>query len=872
MIKKSNFLCKIKKGVSISLVCSLSLSSINYTIYADNNYVPYDLLIFNEQVNKIYTGNAEGDELIRNIDFDDTRNSVYGEDIAKLGAFDIIKGDGGNYRVNSFVSNIEAIISILRMQGLERDALSRVADMGTNYPTYSNYELVQLAYLEVAYENGYITLQERAEGRQLDSAVDGDFDRGANATKEHIAFWIGHFLSLTSPDVLAQQNVQNINYFSDFGSFTPSYIEEVEDVVALDIIEVSGNSFNPKGAISRGEFASYLSNIDKIYLDYKGYTKKSGVIGGIKTHEEQNVGSKLNLKDYYVRANNGEVDIIRNYNDQDNLIQSFTLDTPVYKNNSVQGVLSLVEGDLIEYTVDDATGKVVFISVQGQAKNEETHGRIYNIDFDNYTITIKNDRVASETYPLNNSIISNDNVIFKVDGEDIRIHKSEVPEGSVVSLSIRNGVVYSINYVGDMLLEEYIHGVVIENNADYGYLVIVDDTRNKQVFNYYNNDIIVEKQGHYGDDSVGYYDEMFESNVYDSRDTYISEIEAGDIVFIKTSEDDESVIESISASTNYIMRYGKIVSFVDNGDYSSMLVEYDNGSTNMFFVSDNIVILQDGKMIQPYDVNNGDYVKFLVNYAVTAPGVVSESVKELIVEGKARTISTIYKGEYGGSDLAASTVSLRNAKDLTTSSWANYSQLEELSIRKDLEIYHNDKRVDINYLDRYMKFSDAVTYVALEKSFGGDVVKQISIYDDTDFLLDRDFISTVSGNNITLSDGYNQLNVGDGSIIVKNGRLVDINSLMPNDYAHISRNGSKVAVANITEPINNNELALQRGRVYSVAENESFRVESIATYGNSNWDYSPVQRDYLIDYDTVFLNSAGNVISIDQFRDYSTNT
>ncbi|MFV0441104.1 MAG: hypothetical protein ACK5LV_07410, partial [Lachnospirales bacterium] len=220
----------------------------------------------------------------------------------------------------------------------------------------------------------------------------------------------------------------------------------------------------------------------------------------------------------------------------------------------------------------------------------------------------------------------------------------------------------------------------------------------------------------------------------------------------------------------------------------------------------------------------------------------------------------------------ASTVSLRNAKDLTTSSWANYSQLEELSIRKDLEIYHNDKRVDINYLDRYMKFSDAVTYVALEKSFVGDVVKQISIYDDTDFLLDRDFISTVSGNNITLSDGYNQLNVGDGSIIVKNGRLVDINSLMPNDYAHISRNGSKVAVANITEPINNNELALQRGRVYSVAENESFRVESIATYGNSNWDYSPVQRDYLIDYDTVFLNSAGNVISIDQFRDYSTNT
>ncbi len=865
---------KIKKIIKSTVTFTLALSfGVTNIIQAEDSvYIPYDRLIFNSPVLKAYTGFENGDKLISNISFNDTVNHTYGEYIAELGALDIVKGSGLNYYPNENISNIDALTGILRMNGLDKDAFDRIEVLANNNPNLTNTELHQLAFAQVGLENGYLTNQEFASVQvTANQNTEPLFDKDADVSRERLAFWIGHLITLINPEELDKQTIQSINKYTDFQDITPSYINEIEDVTSLDIMNFDGNMFYPKNPVTRGEYAMFLSNIDKIYYDYKGFEKKLGFVGGIKTHEEKNPSTDIAVKDFYVRDSNGNVDIIRNYNNTDNIIQTFDLNTPVYKNGRVTNILALEEGDNLEYIVDNVTDKVYFISAKPQVIGDE-QGRLFSIDYNQNTITIKKDRISTKTYPLSDSIISDNSIVLNVKGEHKKIHQNELPFGSIIALTLKNDVVTEITFVGDIVVEEEIQGVVLENNPDFGYLTIVDNNRQKKTYNYYSNDIIVEKQGYYGDDYIGYYDEMFQSNLYDGRDTVISNIEAGDLVFLKTFEDDPTTIESISASVNYIMRYGKIVSFVDNVDFSTIVVEYENGATDSFNISNNMIIVKEGRLISPYELRDGDYIKFLVNYAVSAPGVYTESMKELFVEGDARHISTVYKGSFAGADLAKQTLSLKDAQDLTTTSWANYSQLEELSIRNGLEIYYNNNRVDLTFLNNYAKYSDAIAYVALEKSYGGDVVKKISLFDGRDLLLDRDFISTVDGNDISLSDSSSSFEVQDSSIVIRDGRLVDINSILPQDYAHVSTNKGIATIVNITEPINNEQITLQRARVFSVDEGQSFKVSSISTYDNSSWNYSPVQKEYTIDYDTIFINETGEVRPIEEIIDYSDST
>ncbi len=872
MARKTFLKTMAKRCLSLGLIFTLGTVTI---VKGEEPYIPYDKLIFNDTVANAYTGFENGNQLIGNLSFTDTVGHTYGEDISRMGALDVVKGGGGTYRPNSNITNIEALIGVIRMQGLERDALDRVAGLGVTFPTYSNYELVQLAFVETAVANGYLTNADRQDAQNADQTIVDPltgFRKNDPATRERISFWLGHMLTLISPTSLDKQTVQSINKYTDFNSINSAYLDEVEDVVSLGIVVPTGTTFAPKGNVTRGEYASYLANVDKIYLDYRLLTKKNGFIGGIKTHEERNAGTVLSLKDFYIRDNNGKVDIVRNYINRDNTVQTFNLNTPVYKNGKVNPITILEEGDTVEYIVDDATDKIYYINVTSSNVSTSMEARLYGVDFAKKTITVKKDRQASETYPMSESLITGDTIILQVDGYHKKIHKNELPEGSVLKLSFRNGVVYDITYVGDVLVEAEVHGVVLENNTDFGYLRIYTSDRQTKNYNYYDNEINVEKQGYYGDDKVGYYDEMFQSELYDSRDTTISQVEAGDVVFIKAKTDDPTVIDKISASTNYIMRYGKVVSMVDNGDYFNLMVEYDNGVTSMFNVSSDIIITKQGSLVSPYEIHNGDYLKFLVNYAVLSPGVYMESIKEINLEGEARLITAIYKGSFGGADLAQQTFSLRDAMELGASDWTSYSQLEKLSIRKNLEIYYNNKKTDMEFLNRYLKNSDNVTYVAVENGFAGDVVKKISIYGGRDNLLEKDFLASSTGTKISLSDGVTSYNVQDGSIVVKDGRLVDGNSILASDYAQVSTNKDIAAVVNIADPINNNTITLQRGRVYSVDEGKSFKVSSMSMYLNGEWVFSPVEREYLIDHDTIVIDSKGNVVPYDQLRDFTTST
>lgn len=835
-------------------------------------YAVVDNYIYSDPVQATYSGKIDGAYMVENLAFSDAN-----EDTTRMGALNVVKGNANTFRRNQPITNVDALVLLLRMQGLETQAQTLAPTLSGRYPNATLDELWGYAYLTLAQQNGYITNAQLTNALVADQTTidpNTSFMRDYPASREQLAAWITNFMNIYGINTFQPMNsVQGVYNYSDFLKISADKVSGVETVVAYGIMEPIGNTFNPKGQMLRGDFVASLANIEGGYYTYNSYQERTGTVSSVRLNNNENVDDALKDRDIYIRNSNGTVDVLKYENNVDHTANTKTKDAPVYK-NGVTGLNSLAVGDSIEYIVNTSTNEVMYVQDKLKAADSTVVGVLQSVDFANNTITLKDGASQTTTYPVVDYYIGSDYMMLETMGNYSKKYGTEIPYGSKIKLTITNNVVYEIQYVGQDTLTNEIRGVVLENNPAFGYLVIIDNNKQKKIYNYYSNDVKVEKQLHYDEyDEIGYYDELFPSFKYDSRDMSISEIEAGDIVYILPSKDDSTYIDKISASTNYTMSYGKIVRFVPGELYSSMLIEFENGRTSSYEVPNNVYISKDGVMISPQLVEAGDYAKILINQAILEPGYVQESVKELVIEGDERYINSIVKGQYAGIDKVQNSMIIKNSKVMTVNGWSNYNAIQKYDIRKDnVEIYHNGKRVTYDFLQQYMKQSTSEAYIAIQNNYAGEVVKKITLYDGRDTLLEADTVVEATGKGqFTLLSNYRDVTTDIGSIVVRNGRLVDTNSILPYDNAQVALNGgNKAAVVNIYKKIDNTKLGIARGRILSVNEGNSFVVKSMVLLENGDWIYTPVEREFEIDYDTVFVKKDGTIDSIDKLIDYTT--
>ncbi len=861
----------MKKTISLFLATTLFFTSTTFAFDRSYDYSS-DPTIFGETASNIYVGKTENNDKIQNLRFVDTVGSPYAESIARMGAFDIIKGTSNQYRPNSLVTNQETLAFLVRMAGLEREAMQQAETIRSEDDTLNN--VWALGYLNVAMQMGLIEQTEynqslSADQASLDPAT--SFLREAPTTREQLAVWIYDFIMLANPDAFPlDETVQSVLTFNDYGNISVENVQKIEAVTSAGIMEgTTPTTFNPNGTVTRGEMAQILSNIDSYYYDQLGYEEKRGTVAGIQVEIQQDEVDRDARVNIYVRTSTGDVDILQNYYNNDISPQTKSMNVPVYKNGAVYGLQALESDDKIEYVIDTNTNEVLYVQViSSNSPRKQVSGKLLEVDFENGELTIVDRNEIKKVYPIASTIYGDDYIY--IDNQKRKI--GEIPIGSTVDLIVINNVVMEVQYVGeDVQFKEY-RGIVLENNPQLGYMIILDNDGNKINLKYYSNEINVEKQQYYDiDDEVGYIDEVFPSFQYDPRDTVISDIEVGDIVFVKPYEDEPGVIESISATTNYTMKYGQIKQIVPKEDTTNMLVEFENGATSYYEVPNNVPITKNGKMINRNDIQVGDYAKFLVNQAIIAPGYVEESVKEIVVEGSANYVNSIIKGNVVGYDPIQNKLLIDNTRTLVAGQWSNYDGIESFDLNRNVEIYSNGERTNIDYLNRYLR--EGTAYVAVQNSFTGDEVKKVSVYDGRDQVLNRDTVveSSPSG-DFTILNGYQNISTDDGTIVVRHGRLVDNNNIQPYDYGTVVLNGGNHAsVVEIVDRPNTGGKMVIRGRVQSVDEGDSFTVQSMVVLEDDEWIYTPVERQFEIDNKTTFLID-GQYMNLDEFLGYTSNT
>ena len=418
-------------------------------------------------------------------------------------------------------------------------------------------------------------------------------------------------------------------------------------------------------------------------------------------------------------------------------------------------------------------------------------------------------------------------------------------------------------------------GIVVENCPQLGYLIYKNGSGQEITVNYYENEVQVEKQPYYeNEDKIGYLDEMFPNFAYDPRDTDIEHIKAGDCIYVR--KDKENAVTYISAYNDYIMRYGKIISFnYNSGNELSIQLQDEKGNVYFYEIEAATPVTKGNKLVNPSAIKVGDWARFLVCEKILGEGIIDEEVLEIVVDNDTRVISNLYRGQVTSVDTFKKLINIKNAQTLGKSAWSTYSNLVRIGIDPNLaEAYRQGSRISFDYINRYMKNSDGYVYIATESYKGGENAVKLNFQGTYQNTLPASKVIAATNTNVKLLSGEN-ININQDSIVVRDNRLVSGGNIMVGDTLQaVITDNNQLALGRITSsPISIGSLQVYRGRIKKVSTAESFQVETFSLLQNNLWYYHPTPQTFSVDASTKFYNTEGLVANgVNTFVGYGSNT
>ncbi|MCL1843065.1 MAG: S-layer homology domain-containing protein, partial [Defluviitaleaceae bacterium] len=635
-----------------------------------------------------------------------------------------------------------------------------------------------------------------------------------------------------------------------------------------------GGTFNPGGTITRAQMAQVIRNLDILHYNLHGFERVIGTIADITHEQYTETGAGILWRHIHVRRADGSVNILRHTVEGGPSPQSGPLDAVVLRGGVVTGLTSLQIGDQIEYIVQPETNTVWYVTTTGEATQPQTfRGRLEMIDMDRGTMTFRNIEGTVLTFPMSDGLhgIGPDGEPFIRFPANIIRPAAELPRGSFYDVTLVGNVITAIEFVGDPVLIPEHRGLVIENNPFLGYMTILDANRQEQSFTFNPGHLVVHRRQFFdARDTIGGLHEMFPGPRQHPRETDIANVIPGDIVVFRVCDDDPFRIIELSAAENTHTRYGRIREFRDQGGYFDMLMEFENGQTSWYTFVEGILILENGRPVSPNRIQLGDWARIVINQAILAPGVMMESVREVAIDGGGHHITSVVTGRLAGFNSAQNQLQIEHARELTPAGWSNHRPLASFNIGgPNVRYYHDGRRVTLEHLNRYLQRSGATVYMALENHHAGERAVVVSVRSGRDELIRTGTVLSSANDAFNLLEIDGMINTDPGTIVVRNGRLVEQHHIFAPDWARVAMNGpATAAVVDIGPAPSTSGVQIVRGRVAQVWPFESFRVETMSLFDGFNWRFTPIAREFVIDHDTIFINEGG-VTSIDDFLGFT---
>ncbi|MCL2357425.1 MAG: S-layer homology domain-containing protein [Defluviitaleaceae bacterium] len=886
-MKRKFFTRAICFVLALILVLPLAVS-------ADNgNGGSADGLISTDQPSNTYTGRQQANRLISQLQFADLpANTAVRDAIIRSHALEVMQPASAQFRPNAAVTHGEAIMYAIRAAGLSYRVTPLVAGLsipdGTPLGTALTLAYVQLASTigmitpgDFDAAAGEVTMQFTDTGaadttnETPEAVIAPQFRHTAPATREEVASYIVTAMQVAQSDIFPTTAVgSSVRNFTDWQSISREHADAVELLVQNNVMSgVSQTSFAPQAVLQRQHMAEIIRNLDSIHYGLLGLERRTGTVAAVMNEQFTETGAGTLWRHVSVRRADGGVDQLRfELHGSPSPQTAGPRDTVVLRNGQVMGLNGLEINDQVEYLVHPETGYVWYVFVSSQVQQQIFRGRLEIIDMDNGTMTFRNEEGTVFTFPMSDGLYGVHNGM-----EFIRMPRNllqpaaELPRGSFYDVSLVGNVIVAIEFVGEPVVIPETRGLVIENNPMFGYITILDANRQSQSFTFNPAQLTVHRRQFFdARDTIGGMHEMFPSVRSHPRTVGPEDVIPGDIVVFRVADDDPFRIIELSASENTTSRYGRVLNIRDNGDYFDMLMEFENGQSVWYTFVDGILVLENGRPVSPNRIQLGDWARIVVNQAVLAPGVMMESVREIALDSGGHHISSVVTGRLSGFNAAQGQLQIEHARELTPAGWRNHSPLASFNIGgNNVRYYHDGRPVTLAHVNRYLQRSNATVYLALENHFAGERAVVVSVRSGRDELFRAGTVMHSANNAFSLLEIPGEVRTDPGTIVVRNGRLVEQQHIFAPDWARVAMNGpATAAVIDIGAAPATDGVQIVRARVARVWPFEGFRAETISIFDGMRWNFTPIAREFTIDHDTLFITDGG-VTSIDTFLGYT---
>jgi hypothetical protein len=849
----------------------------------------------NETAAEVYWGDLAASSTLKNLDYYDVKNSNSWskEAIYESGALGILKGFGNKqFGRTSILSKEEAIALAYRAAGREEDA-QKAAEMLDSLRREQDKKTDALSmwsdgYLQLAAQEGLISPGdlEQALEQEPDEADQERFNRRAPAQRQDMAFWLAKTLNLQP--VYGQQEI--FNSYNDWRRADPIRIPYIEAILQNKIMNGDNNGyFRPTEPLTREQAAQVIKNSENFIFPLLGLEKKTGIIEDITVTKDFSGEAGLLKNTFNIRNSSGELHQIKTetlydpseyFKNEQNArpVPRAEKELVVYRNGDIGNSSLLKRGDRIEYIATlDKTVKYVRV-IPGTVQEGYIAAWVNSVDTANSSINV------TQLFRLNQpDIDSAGDILFDVNDENINVEYGYSSNVSVtiggkraainelkpdmgVILTIQKGGIVSAIKTADLGINpeerNIVKGIVEENNPQLGFITLYNEDGTGTTPSGGDQLSLLRTYSYINPDHV----EAYKNHERAS----IEEIEPGDTAFIKI--DDDGNVVSISAVDNYTVRYGRVISKRP----SKLAVEYDNGEQQVLDMDSGTLVVSNNKVGGYNSLKDGDRIKILLHITNNFT-----KIKKITVENDGHYISNVYKGTVSYLDDMSNSLVIQNMQTFHMGKWRLADQKGFIGIRmaERCDLYFNNSRFNRDSVNEYFKNREA--YIAVEKGYGGEELAVLVSFrdeDDVEALYDDNITnpSSSTGGFRLLGDA-GRISLSEGSIIIKEGRLVSGSSISEGDKAYVAANRSrgsgeyKAGVVLIKERSGIDFIEIYRGRIKSIEEGVAFTVESFSCLKGYYWEYSNTPKTFNLNFETRILDAEG-VTGLRDFTGYGENS
>ncbi len=881
--KRTNRACWYLISKTIALILSVTLISQGSLVNAANP---------NEQIVNSYTATKNGQAIIKNLKYSDINSAGYDlkDAIYQNGSLGLFPSLGNTkFSPNGAISK-ELALYLVYM------AANRALDINTQGQTLNaarttaqkKTSLQAVLYdgsLQLASNDGLITQQELTEALQTNQSSLGAsaFKRSAPVTRQEFATWLAKALML--PPAYDQQEL--FNSYSDWKSAKAENVPYIEALLQNNIMSGDGvGKFNPNKTVTRKEAARILKNAENVILPLRSMEKRTATIEEKRPTRDTSKGNQIDYITYYVRNSDGLLDTITigaqyqkpitTSNELTEAAQPASrTELPVYKNGNITSSESLAVGDRIEYIagIDDKVVQYAHVLSSNKeiryeaaiVNSTNNTARTINITPLTQTIEYPNQDISDpkkQTYPNDGSIVYenrtySNSVVNAVTKATVDV--TAIKPGSIVIMGLKGDMIVELTPITVKKEREQglVSGIVEENNPQLGYITL------------YNEDgtgktplaLSTLRTLNYADPNVV---EVYKNHITAEMD----DIEAGDTVFVRI--DETGSVTSVSSVPNYTVRYGKVIKKKIN----SITVETEKG-TQLDYNTDGTDVIKDGKLSKISQLKDGDSVKLILN---EAPNMTV--LKEVTIESGDKLVANVYKGKFKSYNDISNKIMLSDPWTLKKGQWVKDTLgLKEIELNDNFTAYYGGEKKSINKLNTYM--NDMTVYIASEKDYGNgeNGVVATFVADSDKEVLYNDKVYNAQANRFVLEKALVNILYDAGTIVVKDGRLVQGSSVSSNDYAYVmanrdsdSVNGDIIAgVVSVEERPGEQAIQLYRGRITSIDEYKNVTLGSYSKLNGVNWEYANTPMTFSLSSNTRITDTDG-IIGQGDFISYGANT